>query len=183
MRKILVFGIVLVSFFSCGTIVDNSKILGKWDLFSVEYYQYNSSLDSYKKVTGGGAQTATEPLKNSFFWSTISGTCTIEFLAGYQFFVTNGAVVIVNQNKGKWSLDTFENSLSLVVYQADVVSDPLSIWENGFSLKIFWPLANNNQLELTIDAADFGKEYFDIPVLNGTIKVKYIKGIFTKNLT
>jgi hypothetical protein len=195
--KNIIFLFFSLFLFSCGTIVDSSKLIGEWTLTSVNYYTYNEDLDSYKKISGINAAvpTTTEPLNRSFFCGIDdfdeSGVYTwaIEFKKASSdneknsFYVTApNDEIFISESDSSWELNSYENSLSLKVDATDDVYK--SLWEtsSGLNMKNYWPLASNTSLEITLDSKDFNREYFNIDLTQDKIlKVKYMKAVFTKS--
>jgi hypothetical protein len=179
MSKFVIILPLLILLFSCGTILDSSKIIGKWSLTSVEYYVYNPEFDSYKKITGLTSSTPgqNQPINGAFFWST-STSFTLEFLASNQFYVSDSQVIIINPTTTSWSLNSYENSLTIKVSQTVPGTD--NIWNSGFEIKNYWVLASNTIMEIRIDSKDLGIDHINIDVANGTLPVKYMKGIFQR---
>jgi hypothetical protein len=182
MRSIPFIIMVLLLLNSCGTILDSTRIVGKWSLASAEFYTYNEELDSYKKISGVDATSdSTSPVNGAFF-----GTNNIKYIITFQtetFDVlhswdtsTNVGIPFVSSNK--WSVDSTDNSITFDVISTNPSSD--SIWQKGFKIKNYWPLSNPTTLEITLIASDVNMSYFDIPVGTSSIHAVKMKGIFTK---
>ena len=179
--------VVIISLFiiaSCGSLLDSYNLLGTWTLSNVEFYVYNSNLDSIKTYTStSNAEPDDEhPSIREFFNDkdmTGDEEYTIEFEdTDEELIIKKGdSVIIVDGPNGSWSVDSFENSISIKIKQ-DGTSD--NFWKKGFSFKNYWPLANYSTLELTIKAEDIGKSKFSVDLTNDTLDVDVMKGIFTK---
>jgi hypothetical protein len=179
MKKILIFMILILSL-SCGVLLDEPKIEGIWTLSGVEFYVYNALLDANKTYVGVNRDdpTGDSPVIGEFFGYK-KDTYTIEFKStGYNFIVTRSdhtPDTIVDIDRASWSLNTFENSLTLKV-KGD--NSDANFWNAGFKLKNYWPLVNNQTLEILIKDSDVGAIYVEMP--EGPMRVNSMKGTFTR---
>ncbi len=186
-NKIVLFLFVLLSLTSCGVILDTGKITGAWQLDSTEYYLYNEITDSYTTIFGSRDLSADEntPMIGDFFYSdSLSLIITFdnngEFTISEKFTDTLKTNYIVNKPSGTWSIDSYENTISLVVTE-DIRSDyknKYNLWSTGLNLKKQWPLSDLISMELTITASDIGKD--TIPINTTPFKAKSMKGYFKK---
>ena len=181
-KKLSLLLLVVFTLVGCGVVLDDGKIVGTWELTSSEFYVYNEIVDSYITYTGSTTEELGDkvPVLGSFFWTKASSV-TITFDANGEFFVeavddAGDTVKIVDSTFTSWSIDTFENSLTMKVQSSAKVN--YGIWSKDFNICIDWPLATPQTMEMLIKSDDFGMESFDI---TGTgINATMIKGYFTK---
>jgi hypothetical protein len=178
---IIFFSILLLN--SCGTILDSTRIIGKWKMVSADFYTYNEELDSYKKIAGGdNTADSTAPAFWAYFDSSKKNyvinfqSDSFEILHTYNESTKTGTPLITTINK--WNVDGTDNSLNLEVPATN--SSSTLIWQKGFKTKNFWPLANTTTLEITLIASDVGMGSFYIPTSSSHHDVVKMKGVFTK---
>lgn len=189
MRILLIFLILLLS--SCGVILDPLRLDGTWNLSEVEFYVYNPVLDSIKTLHSRNAESPDEdrPVISEFFGLEGSGTYIIIFDSRNKSFSVerkpntendrtddDEAFEVVKEEFGSWSVNAYENSLSISI-NGDSGSGA-TLWTKGFKIKNFWPMTNYQTLEILIqDGGSVGPLYVDLK--NETIRILAIKGIFT----
>ncbi|MCK4796535.1 MAG: hypothetical protein KAT05_04095 [Spirochaetes bacterium] len=187
MKKMLIFIVLIIT--SCGVILDPLRILGEWKLDEVEFYVYNEVLDSIKTYTGidDNSPDTKHPIIGAFFCGG-KAAYTIEFekaspknrliIIGDDDDASTDDI-IVDLDDGVWSIDTFENSLTIKIDGDNINSN---FWEKGFTIKNYWPMANYDSLELYIEAKDVykNKDTFTIDLSDDTIEVHSMKGIFKR---
>ncbi|MCG8569079.1 MAG: hypothetical protein MJB14_02960, partial [Spirochaetes bacterium] len=67
--------LILFSLNNCGTIVDDLKLVGTWELTDAQFYQYNAVLDTYKIIqavsaTSDNSSDENAPVLNAVFFDT-----------------------------------------------------------------------------------------------------------------
>jgi hypothetical protein len=185
MKKIQFLMLLLFVVFSCGTIVDSTKVTNeKWSYIAVEYYTYNSVLDSYNKIDGLDDETpdSEHPINGAFFGSNMKNFY-LEFLDNNNLKITylygTLETLFLPESNVSWVINNYDNSVTITVLPTDSNSD--NIWLSGFTIKNNWPMSDNSTYELTINATDVGKDHFDIPLSTGTLEVKKMKAIFKRS--
>lgn len=195
----------IVFFVSCGTILDTGKIIGKWKLVTVEFFEYHKGSDSYicystsTLPVGTTEPSSRQPVLGNFFFSP---EITDNF---YIVFNDNGAgedadgefsvyfkdspsasdYIISGNSPGKWKLDSFNNRLTCSIPQAastdvssDATDDGYGIWQNEFNFSNDWPLSSPEKMELLIKAKDAKIDCFNIEGTGVTATI--MKGYFEK---
>ncbi|OHD13709.1 MAG: hypothetical protein A2086_12280 [Spirochaetes bacterium GWD1_27_9] len=173
MKNILIILILIVTllFLSCGTILDSSKIVGRWELINVEYYQYNEDFDSYKKITAIADVFPDDkkPTRGQFF-DVYGKSFIVVFDKLNQFSVTytsktnQSGTIFCRLVDTDWSMDTSENSLTIKLKNTPTPdpSTDIVIWKNGLTVKNYWPMSSSDTFEIYIKAKDVGLDYFNI---------------------
>lgn len=184
-KNVCLISFILLSFVSCGVILDGGKITGNWELKKTEYYLYNEITDSYITFTGRDTTSDNVPLRSGFF-NLNASSVVISFDANGEFTVsgknkTDGAsVFVVHKPSGTWDFDSYENTLSIKVKEEERIEEKekYDFWSTGISFKNSWPLADLTSMEIIIKNTDLNKDY--IKVYNTNYKVKSMKGFFKK---
>lgn len=190
MRILLIFFILLIS--SCGVILDPLRIDGTWNLTEVEFYVYNPTLDSIKTLRSKNAENPDDdrPVISEYFGLDGSGTYTITFDSNNKSFSVqrkgnkensrtddDELFTVVDDPFGSWSVNAFENSLSLSV--TGDTTDDVKLWKKGFELNNFWPMSDYQTLEILVqDGGSVGPLYVDLK--KDTIRILSMKGLFTR---
>lgn len=204
-----IFLIILTCFsVSCGTILDTGKIIGKWKLVTVEFFDYHEGADSYINYSTATLPVGeTEPsyrqpvLGNFFFSPEIAENFYIvfndngagvdadgEFLVYFKDSPTASDYIINGNNPGKWKLDSFNNRITCKIPKAqeemipdasaDTVDDGYGIWQKEFSFSNDWPLSSPEKMELLIKAKDADVDNFNIE--GAGVTAIMMKGYFEK---
>ena len=182
MKRLYIIAISLFLLNSCGTILDSSRILGKWKLESADFYTYNEELDSYKKISGGDSISDSDiPAYWAFIDRDHSGyvinflSDTFDILYDYNENTETGTNYLKNN---EWLADNTDNSMTFDVKTTNSSSN--NIWQKGFKIKNYWPLSTPTTLEITLIAADINVTSIYVPTSTGHIDAVKMKGIFTK---
>lgn len=169
---------------SCGTILDEGKISGRWEITGADFYVYNATNDSYICYSGTNAEEVSlqKPLIGNFFFSS-SNKIVMQFNTNGEFQVTatasdNSSIPIVSIPNGTWKLDTYNNAVTLNVKE-DTEKKTYGIWSDGFTVTISWPLSTPSKMELLLKNTDVGVDFFSIA--EAGLQATMMKGYFEKN--
>jgi len=184
-NKTVLFLIFLLTLTSCGVILDTGKITGAWQLVSSEYYLYNEVTDSYITILGDATTDGYKTKIGALFYSD-SFNIIMTFDNNGEFTISEKITdpqttnYIVNKPSGTWSIDSYENTLSLSVTEdiRPAFKNKYNFWSSGLTLKKEWPLSDLISMELIITASDIGED--TIAINKTPFKAKSMKGYFKK---
>ena len=179
---------------SCGVILDQTRIVGYWELDAVEFYVQNSNIDAVKTYTGQSDKSpdSTHPMNSEFFGhdeddNTTDRTYIIHFDESNQLEITaddgNSTTTddtFIAYERGEWQLNQFDNSLLIHIRNNKNSTLARGIWRDGFKLHLDWPMPDYDTLEIEIKASDVGESCFKVDLSDKTLKVKSMKGIFKR---
>lgn len=183
---LIIFILITLIIFSCGVIIDSSKMVGKWELTEVNFYTYNEIADSYKKIIGLNDVTpdAFYPIRGNFFFENKKGI-TMELLSNNKFTVKGynslgiEEDIIDSLNPGEWTVDSFENSITFKTTNID--SNSKNLWKRGVSIKNYWPVISNTAFKIYVRATDFNLNRFIFDLTEDKkIEVYSMEAFFTK---
>jgi len=185
MNKLLLILFLLFFILSCGVIIDQSKLVGKWELSEVNFYIYNEIADSYKKIGGKNDVTPdfTIPIMGNFFFEK-KKSITMELLSNNKFTVKGYNSLGVEEdiisalNPGEWVIDNFENSITFKTNKID--SSSSNLWKRGVSIKNYWPVISNTAFKIYVKAIDFNLNNFIFDLSEDKIEVYSMEAFFKK---
>ncbi|MBN2546318.1 MAG: hypothetical protein JXB50_11010 [Spirochaetes bacterium] len=200
---LLIIIIIIFSFFNCGVLLDTVRVEGEWELREAEFYAYNPAINANYTYIGRNKRnpTETQPIIAAFF-----GISQLPEDGEHVFIVdlkrdkrmriydkgddsnidgANYEDGIVRSNKGRWSVDNYENTLNLAVNSDDLSTDNLlgkeDFWrKGGFKIKNYWPMPNYESLEITIKSTDIGKPFYISLKNDKKVRVHTMKGKFRR---
>jgi hypothetical protein len=166
---------------SCGAILEETRIVGKWKLTGAEFYAKESSVDALKIYTGVAKDNpdSSHPIIYAFFCGD-KDTYVIDFYQDKTLKIIRKSepeYVLVDITDGRWSMDSYENSLTIKIKSN---STGYGFWQESFKFTNSWPMKNYETLELTLKASDTGRNNFKIDLKNKTIQAESMKATFTK---
>lgn len=181
-RKTLLIIIILFTYLSCGVIIDTGKVAGAWELEKTEYFVYNKITETYKMHKGvKGKKLPLNAAPFGAFFNTNSTKLLLNLSANGEFYIADNSddttKYIVEQQRGKWKVDSYENHLELKVAKNPDNND-YGIWSSGVNIKNKWPLADLVSMEILITAETIGRK--TISVYGTSLEAAYMKGYFTK---
>ena len=183
---LIVIIVIIIFFLSCGVIIDSSKLIGKWNLSEVNFYVYNETVDSYKKISGKNDLTPDDstPIIGNFFFEK-KKDIVIEFFSNNKFTLkginSNGTEenIIDATKPGEWIVDNFENSITFKVDKIDPNSQ--NLWKRGVSIKNYWPVISNTAFKIYVKASDFNIQRFTFDLSGDkTIEIYSMEAFFKK---
>jgi hypothetical protein len=180
------FFLVLFIFNSCGALLEDLRVIGKWEFSQAEFYAKENSVDALRIYSGINKKEPDKnhPIKYAFFGNDAEkDDYTLEINQDKTIRLIKGDIdatvpdVKIDFMDGEWSVDSYENSLTIKVNEN---TTSYGFWRDGFKLKNYWPLKDYSTLEITIKATDAGENYFKIRLEDKTILAESIKATFTK---
>lgn len=186
-KKIILIILLLcvIFFLSCGVILDQLKLVGKWELYEVNFYVYNEITDSYKKISGINDLTPDNfsPIMGSFFFEK-KNKITMELLNNNKFVVKGYNVssaeedIISLLDPGEWTVNIFENSITFKVNPIDKNSS--NLWKRGVVIKNYWPFISNTVFKIYVKANDFNQKRFIFDLSEDKIDIYSMEAFFKK---